>query len=201
MREKIQLHQFKELFGKGKNNYRNGEYQTSLEYYNQALNIVQRNNLHKEECKIIINQAGALYRLAKYKESEDYYYRALKIAKKNLLKKQECDIYNYFITLYEILNEYTKAKEYMDKGFEIAANLKNNLSLAKLLNSKGVYYHIFGNDEEALNCYEEAMERYQKSNKLRGIGSTSNLIAGHYYQVKEYDQSLNFYSKAKKISK
>jgi len=192
---------FNEILGIGKKNYRKGEYLKALECYDQALIIAQENKLNDEECNILINQAGALYRLTRYKESEDYYYKALKKAIKYDLKKQECEIYNYFITLYEMFNDYNKAKEYMDKGFEIVANLNDNNLKAKLLNSKGLYFHIFGNNDDALRCYEKAMGYYQESNIIRGVGTTINLIAGHYYKINDFDQSLNYYLKAKKIGK
>lgn len=56
-----------------------------------------------------------------------------------------------------MFNDYIKAKECMDKSFELALELNDYHSQAKLLNSKGVYFHIFGNDQEALRCYEESM--------------------------------------------
>ena len=184
---------FNEILGMGKNYYRNGEYLKALDFYNHALIIAQKNKLNEEECNILINQADTLYRLARFKEAEEFYHRALKNAQKYELKKQECEIYNFLTIIYEMLNDYTKAKEHMDKVFENAANLSDASSKAKLLNTKGIYFHIFGNNKVALKCYEEAMEYYQKSNNIRVIGITSNLIAGHYNIINDFDQSLNYY--------
>ena len=189
---------FNEILGMGKDYYRNDEYLNTLDFYNYALIIAQKNKLNEEECNILINQAGTLYRLASFKEAEEFYHRALKNAQKYELKQQECGIYNFLTIIYEMLNDYTKAVESLEEGFKICAIINDNSSKAKLLNTKGVYYHIFGRNEDSLKCYQEAMEYYQKSNNTRGVGTSCNLIAGHYSVINNYDESLKFYFMAKK---
>jgi len=93
--------------------------------------LSQKNKLVAEECIAIKMEATALYRLANYEKAEKKYNIALELAKINGLKKQQCRIYNHLIALYEMLNDYVKAKEFIDKGYELAVELNDQLSLAK----------------------------------------------------------------------
>lgn len=198
MKEKEKFKKFMEI---GYQKYQYGEYKEALNNFKQATLLSQQNDLIKDECIAIKMEATALYRIAKYQKAEKKYTLALDIAKDHGFKKQECRIYNHLIALHEMRNEYVKAKECIDKGYNLALELNDDLCLAKILNSKGVYFHIFGNDEDALKCYKMAMVYYEKSNDNRGVGTSCNLIAGYYYLLEDYDESLKCYQKANKIGK
>ncbi len=192
---------YEKLMENGYQKYQYGEYNNALENFKQATKITKKNNLIEQECEAIKMEATALYRLARYQEAEGKYYVALDLAVKKGFKTQECRIYNHLIALHEMRNKYDKAKECIDRGYNLALELKDELSLAKILNSKGVYYHIFGNDDDALKCYEDAMTLYKKIENKRGIGTTYNLIAGYHYLLEDYDNSLEYYQKANTIGK
>lgn len=192
---------YEKYLNQGYEKYQFGEYKEALENFTRATMISQKNYLIEEECISIKMEATALYRLAIYQEAEKKFTIALDIAIKNNFKMQQCRIYNHLIALYEMLNEYKKAKDCIDKGYELAVLLNDTHSLAKVLNSKGVYFQIFGNDEEAIASFKVALENYEKSNDKRGIGTSYNLIAGYYYVLEDYDKSLNYYRKANEIGK
>jgi len=189
------------LMKRGYKKYQYGEYKEAFGNFNQATALAQGNNLIKEECIAIKMEATALYRLARYREAEEKYYLALKIAFENGFKEQECRIYNHLIGLHEMQNNYDKAKSCINKGYNLSKELKDDLSIAKILNSKGVYYHLFGNDEDALECYKEALVLYEKIENERGLATTSNLIAGYYYLNEKYNKALKYYEKAYNIGK
>ena len=190
---------FEKYMQQGYKKYQYGEYKESLKNFNQATLITHKANLIEEECIAIKMEATVLYRLAKYQEAEEKYIIALNIAKLHGFKQQECRIYNHLIALHEMLNNYKKAKEYIDKGYELAVELNDSYSMAKILNSKGVYSHIFGSDEDALKYFKEAMNFHEELNNKRGIGTSCNLIAGYYYVLNDYDEALKYYKKANNL--
>ncbi|MBA7599035.1 hypothetical protein ES703_34055 [subsurface metagenome] len=127
---------YEKYLNQGYEKYQFGEYIEALENFTRATMISQKNNLIEEECISIKMEATALYRLANYQEAEKNFTIALDIAIKNNFKMQQCRIYNHLIALYEMLNDYKKAKDYIDKGYELAVLLNDTHSLAKILNSK-----------------------------------------------------------------
>ncbi|MFC6268067.1 tetratricopeptide repeat protein [Frigoriflavimonas asaccharolytica] len=118
-----------------------GSYDLALEYYENALAILDKTKIADKRTGVIyLNIGSTNYDQKKYKEAEDYYQRALKIFQIKNEKFFIVSCYGTLANIYLKLNKKTLAKSYADKNLALTKELglKDNeldaeITLTKIL--------------------------------------------------------------------
>ncbi|CAF1132388.1 unnamed protein product [Rotaria sordida] len=75
----------------------------------------------------------------------------------------------------------------------------NNRIRATYLNNIGICYNEMGDRNEALKCYKKALDIYEQTNNIRGIGACQHNIASIYYVRRDYNKASGLALKALNI--
>lgn len=158
---------------------RNKESDSTLYYYNKALDISQKIKNYKLTSKIYSNIAR-LYR----KEKDDksaiiFYHKSIAIGKK--AKRSLCTVYNNIGVLYEKTNR-DSAIYYHTKSLKLAKkNSLKNYELRSYVNLGNVYLENPNTYDEAYKILTERKKKAEKSQDIRFLYYI-NFYLGNYYQ-------------------
>ncbi len=175
-----------------------GNYEKAITYHLQSLNIKQ-NLQDSSGIAYSCNNIGVLYyQLGKYQTALNYFEKALSISQSINDKNNEQSSLSNIGLIYFNLKLYDKAIEVLLKSNEI-----NNL-LNKIQNVSNNLV-LIGNIYSEKKMYEEALEYYLRSQNLNesyGINEPETLyfIAVLFDSLKEYGNSLKYYSRAYKMA-
>lgn len=184
----------------GLNYYQSADYEKSIYFYRQELNILEMSKspvrmFYLGECYRML---GEVYRaFKKYDLSLDFLSKAEKIFKKdgNLLGLAKT--YNRFASVYVEIPKYYKDTIiilYLDKSNEIAKKNGFHEVTANNSNIYATYYYHSGRFKEALDFYKTSLQQFtdtigfsEKANVYRNIAST-------YRKLNQTDSAL-FYAR------
>ncbi|WP_298750525.1 tetratricopeptide repeat protein, partial [uncultured Arcobacter sp.] len=113
------------------------------------------------------------------------------------------DSYNCLGVYYDRINDFEKAKEYLDKALKIRLEVlgENHADTADSYNCLGVYY-------DRINDFEKSKEYYDKAQKIRlevlgenhaDTADSYNCLGVYYDRINDFEKSKEYYDKALKI--
>ena len=137
------------ILKKGINAMWDQDFAKSLELLTQARTIAESNHWEAELFKATINIGTNYYSMLDYGEALNYYLESYKIAVKQGEPKNEMLALNNIAILYSEEKNYKKAREYFDKAYTTAKELKDYANL-------GIYAGNMGNISNQTNKLDEA---------------------------------------------
>ncbi len=161
----------------GEINYRQGYLQDAADNYLRAVSL----SLSPDEAKVTyINLGNIYYKLKSYEMALNYYNKALE------LDKTDSNLYYNIGLLYVAQNNFSSALRVINKGLEINPDdLKLNLLLPRI--------YLLNNDKDrAMIVLRDLIEKYPDNSVLYFE------IAKLFYNLKKYDEALNFYKRLEK---
>jgi len=177
-----------------------GNYSQAINYYFQALEIVERTKDEKEIAHINANIGTFYYSQGDYPRALDYYFKALKINEAVRNKEDMPSILGNIGSVYDDQNDYSKALEYYFKALKMDEELEDRKGIAINLGNIG---NIYGEQ----NDYSKALEYYFKALKIREDIGAKNLIASClgnigalYNKQRDYTKALDYNFRARKIA-
>ena len=181
--------------------WRLGNYQESLRYYSEALNISRGLRDRFEEANILSYIAAIYGILGDYQESMNHYEEALKIYREIGNKVSEGRVLSLMGNIYrQNLHDYTKALPSYKKSLEIKKEIGNEDEIRILLNSLGVVCWNLGLYKESLSYYQEALQICKKTGNIVGEGVALSSMGVVYLSLSKYEEALKCNQEALRIS-
>lgn len=176
--------------------YYNGNLISSLEYYNEALEIRKRiqdnGGIASSLCNI-----GLIYKnQGRVSKALEYYFKSLKIIESIDGLNGKADVLHNIGSIYEVEEDIPKAIRYYLKSIEIEKKLENRLGLAGSYVNLGFVYQRAKEDEKAREIFLESLKIYQDLEYKRGIADSYIGLGMVDYGEKNYTKSIENYKKS-----
>lgn len=171
--------------------YQDSDFEKSIDYANQALEIAKRIN-----SKSLIAQSNLLIGLAYDKigmseKAMELLQEALKDFRVLEDKENLCIAIKNIGNLFWYSNKFETAIEYYLELYDLTLELKDYEKNIKSLISIGLTYKKLGDYEKAIEYSEEAIKKSEEYNKKELKGLCLLNLANVYYENGKYSQALN----------
>ena len=177
----------------GQIEYEKGNYQSALESYFRAYNIVKeiapKGNWSAEiqrliaECYIMTNRL---------KEVLPFLRNALKLSRSVKNKFFEALTYRVFAKVYDIQNNVDSAIYYYEKSIELLEEIAELYERGRTLLEYGKFLSRQGNYFRALRLLYKAEDLFKKLPSEYWIAATYLAIAENYYRTNNHDLALKY---------
>ncbi len=179
---------------------RNSEFQKSIKYGIQAIELAQQykdfENLTKAHSFV-----GVAYRnLGNYTEAFDFYFKGLNLARKHNLEEQEGYAHINIGNLYVFQNNYKDAEEYLNNALIISEKIENEVmqaychfNLGRAMIEKEYY-------SKALIHLDKSLAIRTKIDDIRGRSVCYKYIGDVYNEMKNYTLAMKNYEKTLQIA-
>lgn len=176
------------------------QYDTALEYFFQALELSEINDLNRPIASIAGNIGLVYFELEHVKRAEKFYNRALEINKRLENRHGMSINYNNLGLLHGDQGKYEQALKYHFQALEIRKDLGYTIRIANSLNNIGRIYMQQNSYEQAIDYLNRAL----KVNGNRDPDLTSIIhenLAKVYYSSGRYDSALRHAEKTLSLSR
>ena len=203
------------------NYYSEEQPDSAIEYYKQAINlleIIRLNNMGSKNQKIDLTidyklseihlQYGSTqYYSGEFIKAKNQYQKTISILQKHIDKNINASRKKSFLALKAksyaqigncnwSLSEYDNAFKYYSKALEINIKVDNKQQQAAILGNMGVIMDTRGRYAEALTYYFKSLKIEEEINNEKGQAVTLGNIGIIYYNQKEYGKALDYYKKS-----
>ncbi|NES20091.1 MAG: tetratricopeptide repeat protein [Symploca sp. SIO3E6] len=188
-----------QLYQKGMQLSKRGQYQPALEELQQALIIARELGDESQEWKSL-NQMGLVYKsLGEYKLALDFLQQALGIPKQGF--ENTGAIHFNIGQVYSSLGDYPQALEFYQQASALAGG--NQTGKVRILNGIGSVNLALEQYELALDSYQQALTILKSINYDKKLleGATLNNIGQVYREQGKYELALEYYQQALTIQK
>ena len=100
--------------------------------------------------------------------------------------------YNVLTYFAQKQKDFTKAQSYIQNAIGIAGSMKDTLSLADFINSRGNIYQEMSLFSQAIDSYFEALRLWDIKRDSNGLAIAYGNIGLIYYYQKEWDNALKY---------
>ncbi|UCC41630.1 MAG: CHAT domain-containing protein [Candidatus Aminicenantes bacterium] len=200
---------YSEYFEQGENFKRQGNYEKSIQFFTQALNLAQKNGEIENEIESFI-QLGVLYwNIGQLVKSLSVYQEALSRAEKTRVLDKKVEILNY-IKIYELYQggkdhrskeEYQKSIENFEKAIELSKQIASKEHQVKCLRQLSVTYSELNDLDELFSLSKEAQKIAFEIKHKKEEGRCLYNIGLYYDAIDNYSQALLHYEEALRISR
>lgn len=188
---KIEKHHVKNLavyewYTKGADYYDKNEYDKSMEYYEKALNVIEKEKNEKNDAMLkltaeVYAAIGNIYRLKKnYKKATEYCEKGLEVIEKVVGDLREKSmLYASIADIYRDSNKINEAIRYYNKSLEIieADRISRDENLrALILYNMAVLYGEQNEYKIALYFANKSLDIYQKTGDDKNILDAKTLV-------------------------
>lgn len=196
------------LYQEGKKLCSSGEYQKSIESFQQAIDLAEKIGSKEHEVKCRRQISYTYWELNKLKKYLSLNKEALKIAQSLKHKKEKSKCLISIGNFYWKLDNYSEALNSYQEAFRITKGLKNKENESICLTNIGVIYEKIGNYDKALEYLTKALTIDKQlgddvyiSIDLNNIGTTfrtKGLISGN---KEDFHRALDYFNNCLKLTK
>ncbi len=149
-----------------------GEKQQALDFYNQALPLIQAVGDRSGEASTL-NNIGTVYNsLGDKQQALDYYNQALPLRRAVGDRGGEAAALNNIGAVYSSLGEKQQALDYYNQALPLSRAVGDRGGEAGTLNNIGLVYDSLGEKQQALDYYNQALPLFQAVGDRVGEAST-----------------------------
>ena len=130
------------------------EYETAVDFYEQALNLAREIGDKQSEGRWLGNLGNTHYFLGNYQKAIDYYQSALNIAKEIGDKQGEGSWLGNLGLAYDSLSDHPKAIGYDEQALDLAREIGDKRAEGAWLGGLGNSYVYLGDHPKAIGYYE-----------------------------------------------
>ena len=176
-----------------------GNYDTSLLYSNNALQLSQKFN-YAQGIANAYSLIGNVYDYqGDYPRALEFYLKALKLDEEQKNKKGVAKrLGNIGIVYYE-QGDITKALDYYFMALKMDEELGDKIGMSIDLGNIGSIYVEKGDYSKAMEYLHKALKMKVKLGDKSGIASTLSNIGGVYHVQADYPKAMDYYFKAMRI--
>ncbi len=193
---------------------RKGDYDTGLVYAHKAVDLSEKIltlKQGKNDFFIKKNYAVAVRNIALYYHNTGNYPKALETYFKSLRIREEirdmhgiAESYNTIGALYNSMNDPKKSLEFHLKSLAIRKEIDkenpndkiNKRGLGSSYNNIGINYNNQAKYQEALEQFQLSIKMKQEGGDEAGIANTYVNIGSCYISLSKYDEAVNYFMRA-----
>lgn len=150
--------------------YYQSEYDSSLYYFNKAIEKNQILDRSYVVSRMQSNVGAILYHQKEYDQALEYYRQAEEtIVSETKDSLALITVLNNIGLIFRDLNNYDRAKAYFDEGLQLARSLKSTVNEEMLLLNLGDAYKMVDELDKALECYLKSLKIKKQNNIPFGI--------------------------------
>jgi tetratricopeptide (TPR) repeat protein len=125
--------------------------------------------------------------------------RPINDTEKLFFKTELSYAYNIAGNYFEIIGNYPKAIESLNKSLKIAEDLQNMRGIANANNNLGNSYRRLEEQDKAIVYYEKAVVYWKKIEDQHGLATTYNNLGLSYSEKKIFDKAKPFLDESKQL--
>jgi serine phosphatase RsbU (regulator of sigma subunit)/tetratricopeptide (TPR) repeat protein len=125
--------------------------------------------------------------------------RPINDTEKLFFKTELTYAYNIAGNYYEIIGNYPKAIESLNKSLKIAEDMQNLRGIANANNNLGNSYRRLEEQDKAIEYYEKGVIYWKKIDDQHGLAITYNNLGLSYSEKKLYDKAKPFLKESKRL--
>jgi CHAT domain-containing protein/Tfp pilus assembly protein PilF len=176
-----------------------GEYDSALEYFQEALTIYQASSDRAGEA-YVLTLLGILYRqIGEFDAALSYYAQALTLQEESGDRRGEGITLNNIAIVYNNLGRFDTSISYLESALVVSQSLGNRSLEASIYNNLGDAYRNLGDYDNALNYLQDALS----INQFLSNPSRRGIILNNLGQVAEAqgdnNRALHYYQEALEI--
>ncbi len=176
-----------------------GQYDSSLIFYNKALEISRSLEDQSYSAKIYTDIGTTCYYMGKASEALDYYEKALEILRAVNDKPQIAKLYNNMASTYMLISFYEKATKFYLESARIKEELADSDGLAATYNNLGLVYFDWDNNKMTRTFLNKAISINQKRNNKKYLATNFTAMGDLCVEIKQADSALYYYQKSLEI--
>lgn len=191
------LHQSNDvLILKGLNEYYIGNYEQAVDYYFQALSLIEQSNDSVLLARVFHNLGMIYDEFEDYDLAIDYFHKSLKISELIKDDKLRAKTYQNIAISYQNKSELATALEYNQRANQLATDLNDTQMLIDVTNNFGTIAYDQNKLDESLEYYQKALKLYLDINDNQGVALAYNNIGLVYLDKKNYETALTYFMKS-----
>jgi tetratricopeptide (TPR) repeat protein len=169
-----------------------GDYEKSIKYFENALNLIQDNS---KKIEIEIKIGDAYVKLGKFDDAQKRFIRLMKLGHITGVKEEALTL-DAAGRMHTDKGEFEKALEYLDKSLKIWETINEPRGYASSLSSIGLVHYLRGEYDKALLHREKSLNLRTEIGDLPGVALTLDYIGVVYNWSGYYDRALKYYQKS-----
>ena len=171
-----------------------GDFDSSLQFYNQTLRIYRKNEENENVANTLMN-IGTLYQIKEdFEDALKNYSEAMKLFEESGNKKMTAMVHHKLASIYHLDYKYTKALGHYNSSQKLFREIKDK-------NGYGETLHQMANIHFLKKKYESAAKYYRKSLEILKEVDSKKGVAEIYFQMgvmatkeKQYQESLEHFN-------
>lgn len=179
--------------------YKDSAYDKSLDYFNKALNIVERSRERKKVADVYHNIGYIYLTKGEFPLALSNLNNAKDILEFIKDKEGVGQILNDIGLIYKTWGKYEKSIENFLQALKIFDETGNEKFIAVVSNNIGQIYYYRNDFERAIPFFSKYLEFNKKIKNPRAVAGAANNIASAYLEQGKLDDALNYYVKSMRI--
>ncbi len=170
------------------------KYEVSSDFYFQSLAVAKVTGCDSLRFHSLLSLGHSFFWQSEYDSSLVYYNKALdfRSTSYSMTMKDTSALFNGFGNSYYYMGQVNKAYHYRMKLLEINRGRGDIQGQADSFYALGELDNEQGEYEKAKERISQSLELYQSLGRLDDVGYCYDLLSNIYYQLKDYNQSLNY---------
>ena len=175
------------------------KFDSAAYYYKQSLDIEKELNNQEGIATSLINIGNISYYRKAYRSALENYIGALKI----FVEVKDYDgmgsAYNSAAVIYEQLNEYDRARDFLQKAIGIYENENDKINKSKVIdNLAAIYYEHYKDYKQALMLYEQALDLKKDIDSKSGVALVTCNLGALYGKMGNFPKAFELFAQSKK---
>jgi len=180
----------------GKIYLRKGEYQKSIEHFEQSLEVTKETqDLFRQE-RNLGSIGVVLESLGEYQRSIQYCTEAIAINRTVGNRRNEGTMLGNLGMLYTSLGEYTKAQTHLEQALKISQEIGNRSQESVHLGNLGIIFDSQGEYDKAVETYQTSLKVCQEIGDKQQEGLSLGNLGESYIKLQQWDKAEEYLSQA-----
>lgn len=174
-----------------------GDYSLALDYFNKAVEALDKTDNHKERCRAYINRGIVEKNLGNFNAALENFDVASDIAAENNVQDQLASSLTNRAIVYFSSGDYNKAAENYQLAMDIYKVLNDSTRYAVLTMNLGLVYWQWNKNDLALKMLLEAKDVLEQTNKSVELAKLYNNLGRLYSQdLGDNNKALEYYQRS-----
>ena len=179
--------------------YMQKDYAQALTYYEQAVELANRNLNTAEAISALTGAANCYYNQRDYDRALEFYTRSLEVSEKIDDKSGMATQLQNIGNVHRARGDYGSALQSYLKSLEAAAVAQTKASVATTLGSIGVVRSLQGDNTQAIEYFDKSLQAFEVSGDNVGMARLFSYIGNVRYIQGQYDLALAAYQRGVEI--
>ncbi|MGK7928781.1 MAG: tetratricopeptide repeat protein [Spirulina sp.] len=174
-----------------------GDYEKTIDYYQQSLTIAREIGDRSGEGGSLCNIGNTYHTLGQYQKALEYYEQAFIILESIKHREFIANTLTGLGNVYGSLGDYQKAIDYHKQSLTIAKEMGSRSGESSSLGGLGSVYSSLGDYEKAIDYHHQSLniareigDRSEEENSLKNLGIAYNSLGQHQKAIDYQKQSL-----------